>query len=231
MRGLKDRLVEELNAGGKLAWLLEEVKRNVALTMGICENYVAVYYRGALAMTVKPGGGYTFLVDQAHFITDAMKEEYNIFIRDKKAVGVYQRKFPILMSAMDEVAEKNGLTVVFPQEFVEENSCIIDPCYPIADGVTVMLVAFNGVLYAMKNASGDVAGAKAAFPNADQAAMVESAKVMMANRVALGLMAAEVPFGDTVEFTAVSRVGNKPSGVPVFVLAEGKFDLASASKE
>lgn len=231
MRGLKDRLVEELTAG-KLTWLMDEVKRNVALTLGICENYVSVYYRGALAMTVKPGGGYTFTLNEAHFTTDAMKEEYAIFMRDKKAVGVYQRKLPILMTAMDEAAESIGLDIVFPQEVAEENSCVIDPCYPLSADVSVMLAVVGGSLYAMKQVgSGDVATTQAAFVAVDQATLVEAAKAIMANRVALGLMPAELPVGDAAELVFLCRASNKPSGVAALVLAEGSFDLATATKQ
>ncbi len=100
MRGIKDRFIGELQSG-KLAWLLEAVKTNDALLLSIEQNYINLFYKGNNLMEVKPGGGYTFIIDEKYFTTDPLKEEYAIFNRDKKAAGVYQRKLPVLLEAMD----------------------------------------------------------------------------------------------------------------------------------
>lgn len=227
MRGLKDRLVEELNTG-KLAWLLLETKKNAALTLCFGVNTLEVYYRGALAATVKPGGGYTFILDESHFHTPELKEEYAIFIRDKKAVSVYQRKFPVLMEAMDITAESHGLKIEFPQEVADTNPCILDANYPLALGISVMLTVVNGELLALRQVTGDLneeMKSDTAFMAVDKGEIVESAKLIMANRVALGLME-EMPFGDTVELAFLCSPSNQATITGrVLCLPEGSFSL------
>lgn len=228
MRGLKDRLVEELKTG-KLAWLLEIVRSNHALTLGICENYLTVYYRGALACTIKPGGGYTFLLDESHFASPEMKEEYNIFMRDKKAISVYQRKFPILMLAMDQVAEKGNLNVLFSYQIVDESVCVLDPMFPLGDEV-VMLCVVNGQLCALQVFDGDVSKVmklKSAVVSADVADVVGSARAQMANLLDLGLLPSEFTFSDDVQGVLLCTPSNQAAavGAKTLVLPEGKFNL------
>lgn len=103
MRGLKERFVEEL-LSGKLAWLLEEIKKNDELFLSIEKNAISVFYKGIQMLHVKPGGGYTFTIQEKFFTTEADKEEYAIFTRDKKAVSVYQRKFPTLLEIIDSAS-------------------------------------------------------------------------------------------------------------------------------
>lgn len=222
MRGLKDRLVEELTTG-KLAWLLEEVRNNYALSLGICENYLAVYYRGALACTVKPGGGYTFLLDEAHFISPEMKDEYAIFMRDKKAVGVYQRKFPILMQAMDEAEAQGKLNVLFPQEVACDSGCVLDPAYPVGHEM-VMLSVVKGQLLAVKHVIDPSINLsmQAAFSGVDMSELVGSAKAQMANLVALGLLSEEVPMSSTAELVFLCSPEHKAKMTgKTLVLEEG----------
>lgn len=229
MRGLKERLVEELNTG-KLAWLLEEVKKDPALSLSFGVNTLELYYCGALAATVKPGGGYAFWLDENHFTTPEMKEEYAIFIRDKKAVAVYQRKFPVLLQALDIVAGNRGLQILFPQEIVNENTCVLDANYPLVEGVAVMLAVVKGKLLAIKEDVGNsalVSTTTAAFGAVNQGDLIESAKLAMANRVALGLMEAPLSFEDKVELVFLCRSDSKLSGVKTLSVADGCNDLSA----
>ncbi len=122
MRGLKERFVEEL-LSGKLAWLLEEIKKNDDLFLSIGKNEISVFYKGVQMLHVKPGGGYTFTIQEKFFTSDSAKDEYAIFIRDKKAVSVYQRKFPTLL----EIIESASTMLCGPQDWHKQNIATGNP--------------------------------------------------------------------------------------------------------
>ncbi len=126
MRGLKDRVVDELN-GGKLAWFLTEVKENPTLELAIRENYVHIYYRGAEALKIEQSAGFKFTSYDKYFIAPELADEYAPLKRDARAQALYQRKFSTLTTAVDSWNnEKNRVAQENQQEIFTENPHLID---------------------------------------------------------------------------------------------------------
>lgn len=209
MRGLKDRFVEELLTG-KLAWLLEEIKNNKKLFLSIEKNHINIYYKGVKMLEIKVGGGYTFVIDEKYFISDAMKEEFAIFNRDKKAVGVYQRKFPIILQAIDEAY---GSVCAGPEEsrqtLATNSPCVLamDYLFPPAIGQDSvdMFGVHEGKLVAFHHNLGQNIGTVSnAYHNleklwevpAEKETFVQSVQNISANLVALGLLDAPVAISE-----------------------------------
>lgn len=201
MRGLKDRLISELQSG-KLAWVLEVVKGNPKLFLSIEQNYISIYYRGKSIVDIKPGGGYSFIIDEKYFTTPELKEEYAIFNRDKKASGVYQRKFPILIEAMDA----SYGTVCHPQDenkqaVANTNPFILAFDYKIpvtmGEGVVDMIGIHDGSLVAFQHNLGGPVGTLTASYKAlekiwadptEKENLIQSANTVASNMAALGLI-------------------------------------------
>lgn len=210
MRGLKERFVEELQSG-KLAWLLEEIKKNDGLFLSIENNAISVYYKGMKMLNVKAGGGYTFTIQEKFFTTEQAKEEYSIFMRDKKAVSVYQRKFPTLLEVVDQAAAVLcGEQDWHKQKIATQNSYFIAMDYEFpADygGITLDLLGIHqGKLVALHHNLGQsivrVAPVYQATERlwnseAGKKDLLESARNVAANLLALGLL--ETPLEVTEE--------------------------------
>lgn len=213
MRGLKDRFIADLQTG-KLAWFLEELKKDKNLFLSIEQNYVNIFYRGKNILEIKAGGGYSFIIDEKYFASPAMKEEYAIFNRDKKAAGVYQRKFPILIQAMDE----SYGTLCHPQDeavqkVANANTCIIAMDYKIpascGEGQIDMIGIHQGHLVAFQHNRGqNVATISAAYNSlvkiwndpAEKEKLINSANDVGTNLMVLGLLeeAPHVTAGDLI---------------------------------
>lgn len=232
MRGLKDRFIEELQ-GGKLAWFLQEIKENPALFLSIEKNFVNIYYRGTVLLSIKMGGGFTFGIEEKYFISDAMKEEFAVFNRDKKAVGVYQRKFPVLVQATDEsYATVHPVSQEPLQAIAQSNPYIIALDYEVAEGLTVdMLGIYNGKLVALQHNLGQSVGRVAPVYEAlcklwdsptGKEELLGSAKAIAENLQTLGLLEAPLTLSEeTLDFVALLSDcdGTVPSGsVPLTVM-------------
>lgn len=213
MRGIKDRMIEELSTG-KLAWFFEEVKNNKALYLSIEENSVSIYYRGNSMVNIKPGGGFTFTLQEKYFTTDTLKEELAIFLRDKKAIPVYQRKFPVLTQAVDEnFASLHQAKDEVKQSIACQNQAFFAMDYAVEGGCADLLGIFDGkIVLACYNSAEDVstfsstyeALNKALSNPAEKERLHGSVANILANFVALGLLP-EVPTYDPeqVEFLAI----------------------------
>lgn len=217
MRGIKDRFIEELQTG-KLAWLLEAVKTNDALLLSVEQNYINLFYKGKNVMEVKPGGGYSFIIDEKYFTTDALKEEYAIFNRDKKAAGVYQRKLPVLLEALDTsyaaTCHPHDQDV---QVVASKNAFILGMDYKIpascGEGVIDMIGVVDGGVVALQHNRSEAAQnlvpayealSKIWADPAEKEKLVNSLNTMSTNMNALGLIG-EAPqvTQDTVTFVAL----------------------------
>ncbi|MFI3255017.1 MAG: hypothetical protein R3Y63_11895 [Eubacteriales bacterium] len=193
MRGLKERFVGELQSG-KLAWFLQEIKQNPGLFLSIEKNGVDIYYKGTAMLTIRAGGGYAFGLQERFFTSDAMKEELAIFQRDKKAVPVYQRKFPVLVQAMDESSEE---TEVQRQLIASANPFILAMDYQVAEDITIdMIGIYQGKVVALQHNLGQSIGRVAPVYEAleklwaspeGKDTLIGSLNAISANLAALGL--------------------------------------------
>ncbi len=235
MRGIKDRLITEL-ASGKLAWITEELGKNPALYLSIGENCVDIYYRGTSILMIKPGGGYAFTVQEKHFTTDELKEELSIFNRDKKAVGVYQRKFPVLTQAMDaSFATMHHAHEETKQNIAAANANVVLMDYPVGDTAVEMIAVFDNRVVAVQGNPASVKTVYDQFAKAmaipeEKANLVGSVKAVMANLVAMGKLEAELPFDENnIEFLAIVPEGSADlaGDIPVksLVMAAGETSI------
>ncbi len=218
MRGLKDRFIEDLLTG-KLTWFLEELKKNEQIFLSIEKNFVNFYYKGNPILEVKAGGGYNFIIQEKYFNTPALKEEYAIFNRDKKAAGVYQRKFPILLEALDQAydslcqgqdAERQAVAQANP-EILAMDYEITASC---GGGTVGMIGVLQGKITVFGHNQGkNLAGLSADYQNAEKlwgndsekALLQQSVESILANRIALGLTDSAITLSqaDDLQFVAL----------------------------
>lgn len=203
MRGLKDRIVDELN-GGKLAWFLTEVKGNPKLKLAIRENFLHIYYRGAETLKIEMSAGFKFTTLEKYFFTPELAEEYAPLQRDARAQALYQRKFPTLTGAVDAwTATNHRDTQEKQQELASSNSHIVDMNFltlgsdtacdlvGVAEGKVVLSPFFKGV----DKLSGAAAQytAAAALLEKDSDSLTTGMTNIMTNYVSLGLMTEVLP--------------------------------------
>lgn len=202
MRGLKSRLIDELNTG-KLTWFLTEVKDNPTLALTIRENFVQLYYRGAEVLKIQYSAGFKFSVDEKYFIAPELALEYEPLKRDARAYGLYQRKFSTLTTAVDSWLEENKRDLQEKQQDVfRENGHIIDMNFlPTDNENTCDLVAVDQGKVILSpffcgQVPGDVVGQyqiASDILSSSPELLETSTKNIMSNLVAMGLIAEELP--------------------------------------
>lgn len=226
MRGLKDRFIEDLQTG-KLVWFLEELKKNPELYLSINKNFITYYYKGNNILEVKAGGGYNFIIQEKYFASPELKEEYAIFNRDKKAAGVYQRKFPVLVQALDESYASVCCEQDSHRQILATNSpqiLTLDYDIPASygGGTVDMIGVFDGKLVALSHNLGqNLATVSTTYQNlekmwsstAERERLLGSVNAISANLVTLGLADKAVEVTDTESLTYVALLTDCDTGL------------------